>query len=147
MAGTAKRCGWLSMMARILKKLSHYLLMHKLFKDTEKKGWYCSPVHTSFYYLDIQTQVTIHSIHKSCYCIYNLTYQAYIADVGLFFCKSSACSVGWWLMAGAGLFWEKSTAGWLLMADLFWEKSTAGWWLISQANRVRISKIATVKMD
>jgi hypothetical protein len=26
-----------------------------------------------------------------------------------------ACSVGWWLMAGAGLFWEKSTAGWLLV--------------------------------
>jgi hypothetical protein len=38
-------------------------------------------------------------------------------------------------MAGAGLFWEKSTAGWLLVADLLWEKSTAGWWLISQANR------------
>jgi hypothetical protein len=29
-------------------------------------------------------------------------------------------------MAGAGLFWEKSTAGWLLVAGLFWEKSTAG---------------------
>jgi hypothetical protein len=43
---------------------------------------------------------------------------------------------GWWLMAGADLFWEKSTAGWLLMAGLFWEKSTAGWWLISQTNRV-----------
>jgi hypothetical protein len=38
-----------------------------------------------------------------------------------------ACSVGWWLMAGAGLFWEKSTAGWLLVAGSFWEKSTAGW--------------------
>jgi hypothetical protein len=23
----------------------------------------------------------------------------------------------------------------LLVAGLFWEKSTAGWWLISQANR------------
>jgi hypothetical protein len=33
------------------------------------------------------------------------------------------------------LFWEKSTAGWLLMAGLFWQKSTAGWWLISQTNR------------
>jgi hypothetical protein len=43
----------------------------------------------------------------------------------------SACSFGWWLMAGAGLFWEKSIAGWLLVADLFWEKSTASWWLIS----------------
>jgi hypothetical protein len=40
-----------------------------------------------------------------------------------------------WLVAGADLFWEKSTAGWLLVAGLFWEKSTAGWWLISQTNR------------
>jgi hypothetical protein len=31
----------------------------------------------------------------------------------------SACSFGWWLMAGADLFGEKSTAGWLLVADLF----------------------------
>jgi hypothetical protein len=23
----------------------------------------------------------------------------------------SACSFGWWLMAGAGLFWEKSIVG------------------------------------
>jgi hypothetical protein len=46
-----------------------------------------------------------------------------------------ACSFGWWLMAGAGLFWEKSTASWLLVVDLLWEKSIAGWWLISQANR------------
>jgi hypothetical protein len=37
-------------------------------------------------------------------------------------------------MAGAGLFWEKSTAGWLLVAGLLWEKSTADWWLIIQAN-------------
>jgi hypothetical protein len=36
-------------------------------------------------------------------------------------------------MAGVGLFWKKSTADWLLVADLFWEKSIAGWWLISQA--------------
>jgi hypothetical protein len=50
----------------------------------------------------------------------------------------TACSFGWWLMAGTDLFWEKSTAGWLLVADLFWDKSTAGWWLISQANRVLI---------
>jgi hypothetical protein len=50
--------------------------------------------------------------------------------------KLPACSVGWWPMAGAGLFREKSTAGWLLVAGLFREKSTAGWWLISQANRV-----------
>jgi hypothetical protein len=33
--------------------------------------------------------------------------------------KLAACSFGWWLMAGAGLFLEKSTAGWLLVADLF----------------------------
>jgi hypothetical protein len=46
-----------------------------------------------------------------------------------------ACSFGWWLMAGAGLFWEKSTVDWLLMSGLLWEKSTAGWWLISQTNR------------
>jgi hypothetical protein len=32
------------------------------------------------------------------------------------------------------LLWEKSTAGWLLVAGLFWEKSTAGWWLISRTN-------------
>jgi hypothetical protein len=31
----------------------------------------------------------------------------------------SACSFGWWLMAGADLFCEKSTAGWLLVAALF----------------------------
>jgi hypothetical protein len=37
-------------------------------------------------------------------------------------CKSSACSVGWWLMAGAGLFWEKSTASW------FW--LVAGGWFV-----------------
>jgi hypothetical protein len=41
-------------------------------------------------------------------------------------------------MAGAGLFWEKSTAGWLLVAGLFWEKSTVGWWLIRQANKAMI---------
>jgi hypothetical protein len=34
-------------------------------------------------------------------------------------CKSSACSFGWWLMAGADLFGEKSTADWLLVAGLF----------------------------
>jgi hypothetical protein len=46
-------------------------------------------------------------------------------------------------MTGAGLFWEKSTAGWWLVADLFWEKSTAGWWLTSQANRtlIRTSRV------
>jgi hypothetical protein len=53
----------------------------------------------------------------------------------------TACSVGWWLMAGAGSFWEESTAGWLLMAGLLWEKSTADWWLISQANRVLVEKL------
>jgi hypothetical protein len=33
--------------------------------------------------------------------------------------KLAACSFGWWLMAGAGLFREKSTASWLLVAGLF----------------------------
>jgi hypothetical protein len=28
------------------------------------------------------------------------------------------CSFGWWLMAGAGLFGEKSSAAWLLVAGL-----------------------------
>jgi hypothetical protein len=47
----------------------------------------------------------------------------------------TACSFDWWLMIDADLFWEKSTAGWLLVAGFLWEKSTAGWWLIRQANR------------
>jgi hypothetical protein len=34
----------------------------------------------------------------------------------------------------AGLFREKSIAGWLLMTGLFRDKNTAGWWLINQAN-------------
>jgi hypothetical protein len=38
-------------------------------------------------------------------------------------------------MVGAGLFSEKSTGGWLLVAGLFREKSTGVWWLISQANK------------
>jgi hypothetical protein len=42
---------------------------------------------------------------------------------------SAACSFGWWLMAGAGLFWEKSTVVWFLMADLFWEKKY--YWLVA----------------
>jgi hypothetical protein len=41
----------------------------------------------------------------------------------MYFCyqlhRHAACSFGWWLMAGAGLFCEKSTVGWLLVADLF----------------------------
>jgi hypothetical protein len=31
---------------------------------------------------------------------------------------TAACSFGWWLMADADLFREKSTAGWLLMTGL-----------------------------
>jgi hypothetical protein len=31
----------------------------------------------------------------------------------------AACSFGWWLMAGVGLFREESTVGWLLLTDLF----------------------------
>jgi FAD/FMN-containing dehydrogenase len=38
---------------------------------------------------------------------------------------SSACSVGWWLMAGAGLFWEKSTAGWLRLV-------AGGWFILRE---------------
>jgi hypothetical protein len=38
-------------------------------------------------------------------------------------------------LAGAGLFGEKSTVGWLLVSGLFWEKSIADWWLIRQVNR------------
>jgi hypothetical protein len=32
----------------------------------------------------------------------------------------------------------------LLVAGLFWEKSTAGWWLISQTNRAPIIHVSTV---
>jgi hypothetical protein len=32
--------------------------------------------------------------------------------------SSAVCSFGWWLMAGADLFREKSTASWLLVAGL-----------------------------
>jgi hypothetical protein len=53
----------------------------------------------------------------------------------------TACSFGWWLMAGADLFWEKSTVGWLMVAGLLWEKSTAGWWLISQTNRAKLARL------
>jgi hypothetical protein len=56
-----------------------------------------------------------------------------------------ACSFGWWLMTGADLFWDKSTAGWLLVAGLFWEKSTVAWWLISQANRALVRTVTTNK--
>jgi hypothetical protein len=41
---------------------------------------------------------------------------------------SAACSDGWWLMAGASLFWEKSTVDLLLLAGLFWEKYC---WLVA----------------
>jgi hypothetical protein len=33
-----------------------------------------------------------------------------------------------WLVAGADLFGEKSSFGWLLVASLFRDKNTAGWW-------------------
>jgi hypothetical protein len=55
------------------------------------------------------------------------------------FLPASTFSLFVWLVADGwywfNLFWEKSTAGWLLVADLLWEKSIAVWWLISQANR------------
>jgi hypothetical protein len=50
----------------------------------------------------------------------------------------TAYSFGWLLVAGADLFWDKSTAGWLLVAGLFWDKSTIDWWLISQAIRALV---------
>jgi hypothetical protein len=65
-------------------------------------------------------KINIRTLPHQAYCIIGYT----------------ACSFGWWLMAGAGLFWEKSTADWLLVAGLLWEKSTAGWWLIRQANKL-----------
>jgi hypothetical protein len=34
--------------------------------------------------------------------------------------RLSACSFGWWLVAGAGLFREKNTAGWLPVTDLYY---------------------------
>jgi hypothetical protein len=33
--------------------------------------------------------------------------------------KFAACSFGWWLMAGVGLFGEKNIVGWLLVTGLF----------------------------
>jgi hypothetical protein len=35
-----------------------------------------------------------------------------------FYAERGACSLGWWLMTGADLFWEKSIASWLLLVDL-----------------------------
>jgi hypothetical protein len=44
----------------------------------------------------------------------------------------AACSVGWWLMAGAGLFWEKSTAGWLrLVAGGWFVLREKYYWLVA----------------
>jgi hypothetical protein len=46
------------------------------------------------------------------------------------------------VVVGAGLFSEKITADWLLVAALFREKSVVGWWMISQtllANQVAMS--------
>jgi hypothetical protein len=50
-------------------------------------------------------------------------------------------------LAGAGLFWEKSTAGWLLVTDLLWEKNwlvtdkpseqaKVVWWLIYSKRKI-----------
>jgi hypothetical protein len=38
----------------------------------------------------------------------------------------TTCSFDWWLVVDVGLFWDKRTAGWLLVAGLFWEKSIDG---------------------
>jgi hypothetical protein len=51
----------------------------------------------------------------------------------------AACSFGWWLMAGADLFRDKSTVGWLLVAGLFREKSTADWWLVWSERKVLLA--------
>jgi hypothetical protein len=45
------------------------------------------------------------------------------------------------------LFWEKSTAGWLLLVDFFWEKSTAGSWLISQTNTALVDRPVAAGMS
>jgi hypothetical protein len=79
-------------------------------------------------------------IFKLFMCVLNLVGRRLELSPDSFFLKKTktrqtACSFGWWLMAGADLFWEKSTAAWLLVAGLFFEKDTAGWWLISQTNR------------
>jgi hypothetical protein len=34
-----------------------------------------------------------------------------------------------------------------MMAGLFWEKSTAGWWLISQANMLVDCNLSSANMD
>jgi hypothetical protein len=36
----------------------------------------------------------------------------------MIFLQPGACSFGWWLVADADLFREKSTAGWLVVAGL-----------------------------
>jgi hypothetical protein len=47
-------------------------------------------------------------------------------------CYFRACSVGWWLMAGVGLFWENSTAGWLrLVADGWFVLREKYCWLVA----------------
>jgi hypothetical protein len=33
--------------------------------------------------------------------------------------RLTACSVSWWLMAGAALFWEKSTGGWFVLREKY----------------------------
>jgi hypothetical protein len=41
-----------------------------------------------------------------------------------------------WLVADGGCWFVLREEYCWLVAGLFWEKSTAGWWLISQANRL-----------
>ena len=45
------------------------------------------------------------------------------------FAQKNYIMFGWlWLVIGADLLWEKSTAGWLVAsADLMWEKNTIDW--------------------
>jgi hypothetical protein len=44
---------------------------------------------------------------------------------------SPVYSFGWWLMAGAGLLREKSTAGWLLMSDDWFVLREKYCWLVA----------------
>jgi len=50
------------------------------------------------------------------------------------FAQKNYILFGWlWLVVGADLLWEKSTAGWLVAsADLVWEKNTIDWLANSQ---------------
>jgi hypothetical protein len=112
------------------------LTLRSMYKLTAIKPW--SGIKFGVLAVRAKTQVIIHINHKERPCGNRLVNPCGSWDISSD-SRRVACSVGWWLMAGAGLFWEKSTAGRLLVVGLFWEKSTVGWWLISQANRAESS--------